>query len=207
MNLASSIGSPQAAPSMGFVESGRLPALVAALCLQFLFVTFAAHALHRDRTILPESAYAPSPFTVSLIAETRPHGASLAARSGEALHMPDPLATTALPPMASLYRSASTLDIGPLPAGAPDFSSALSRPVFAGKVVLRVYVSSFGRPDRVEIIGAPNDPEFAQALRAAIERVSFLPGRKGGQDVAAYADFEFDPDVTGVTRIISASAS
>jgi hypothetical protein len=93
------------------------------------------------------------------------------------------------------YLPPSKLDIGPSPAGAPDFALATRGTLAIGKVTLRVYVSAFGLPDRVEILGLPLDPEFAQALRRAMEQTTFLPGRLGGRDVAAFVDYEFQNDV------------
>jgi hypothetical protein len=93
------------------------------------------------------------------------------------------------------YLPPGKLDIGPVPAGAPDFALATRRTLAIGKVTLRVYVSAFGLPDRVEILGLPLDPDFAQALRRAMEQTTFLPGRLGGRDVAAFVDYEFQNDV------------
>lgn len=93
------------------------------------------------------------------------------------------------------YLPAAKLDIGPLPAGAPNFAEVTRRTLAIGRVRLRVYVSAFGLPDRVEILGLPLDADFAQALRQALEQTTFLPGRLGGHDVAAYVDYEFQSEV------------
>jgi len=74
----------------------------------------------------------------------------------------------------------------------------LNRPNHVGSVTLRVYVSKFGLPDRVEIRGQPEDPEFARDLQRALEQTSFLPGRQAGRDIASYVDYEFSGGVVEV---------
>lgn len=103
----------------------------------------------------------------------------------------DRLARLADAAIDARYVAGDSLPLGPKAAGIPDTESAMRRATGPGTVVLRVYVSIFGFPDRVEVRGAPRDREFALALQRALERTTFLPARQNGIDVPAYVDFEF----------------
>jgi hypothetical protein len=105
------------------------------------------------------------------------------------------------------YLRGASLALGPEPVGAPDFSAALRHATLTQPVVLRVYVSAFGYPDRVEVRGDPLDADFAQALQRALELTSFLPARRDGHDVAAYVDYEFHGPLLEVRLAAARSAS
>jgi len=105
--------------------------------------------------------------------------------------VPTDLGTLAQP----RYEPAAKLDIGPLPVGSPDFKSTGDLSSTAGRIVLRVFVSTQGFPDRVEIIEQPQDSDTAQELRRALEQTTFLPGKRRGHDVPAFVDYEFSSKV------------
>jgi len=95
---------------------------------------------------------------------------------------------------AAHYVAARELESKPVTATEPDFGTALTRyPVF-DPVRLRVFVSTLGPPDRVEIVDGPRD--VGDALAAALMRTTFVPGRRGGSDAAAYIDYEFSAQAT-----------
>ena len=176
-----------------------VPGLLATGLLHVALVALAASALAPGRTVAPAARDEQAGMLVYLAQDTTD------ARQAGAPHAPAAPAAAGAPAAGSRpagrapaeadadarYVSGHTLEIGPLPAGSPDFSRAADHPVLAGAVVLRVYVSTFGPPDRVEVRGTPNDLDFARELRLALERTSFLPGRLRGHDVAAYVDYEF----------------
>ena len=172
------------------------PALVVA-ALHVLFVVLAQTAARPAPRPRAAPADPAEPVMVLILPEDTTPGAtpgSARTRSGA----PVPHAARAAANGAGLdsrYLASGKLDIGPVPASAPDFASVMSRSISAGTVRLRVYVSGFGAPDRVEVLGAPIDTQFAQALRHALEQTSFLPGRLGGHDVAAYVDYEFQTEL------------
>jgi hypothetical protein len=98
------------------------------------------------------------------------------------------------------YIAAHDLDQKMVTASEPDFSDAMARhPVFA-PVRLRVYVSTLGPPDRVEVLSGA--PQVGADLADALRRTRFVPGKRGGRDVAAFVDLEFS-----AAPVITAAAS
>lgn len=64
-----------------------------------------------------------------------------------------------------------------------------------GTVRMRVYISSAGRVDKVEVVDAAPKGHFEQAAMEAVQRTSFSPARKGGHTVPSQKliEVEFDP--------------
>ncbi len=55
-----------------------------------------------------------------------------------------------------------------------------------GKVMLRVYVSTTGTPETIEIGTSSGSRRLDEAARVAVEQWKFLPARKGDVPVAAW---------------------
>ena len=55
-----------------------------------------------------------------------------------------------------------------------------------GRVVMRVYVSSAGAPERIELQTSSGSPRLDQAAREALARWRFVPARRGSEAVGAW---------------------
>jgi protein TonB len=55
-----------------------------------------------------------------------------------------------------------------------------------GKVMLRVYVSTAGIPEKVEVGTSSGSRRLDEAARLAVEQWKFLPARQGDVAVAAW---------------------
>jgi hypothetical protein len=194
---------PAYAPAVARWKSA--PVLIAVLALHAAIAAVVETAAQPARP-LAAPVGPTAPIMLLMLSEGKAGSARVTDRLPPPMALPEPLLAvraSANPfdeeaqatPVDQRYLPAGKLDIGPLPAGAPDFASVTQRTLAIGKVTMRVYVSAFGLPDRVEILGLPMDADFAQALRRALEQTTFLPGRLGGHDVAAYVDYEFQTEV------------
>jgi hypothetical protein len=186
---------PGAAPHGGGIARLLSPAALATAVLHAGLFGLALTALRPGPAPLPLPADAP-PIVMVLMPSTQPSTGPAAAQEtahagAGARRAPAVAAPRAAEAPGAVYVPGPSLEIGPLPAGSPQFPLTLDRPELLGRIVLRVYVSMFGLPDRVEILGKPNDEDMARQLRRALENTSFLPGRSGGHDVAAFVDYEF----------------
>jgi hypothetical protein len=92
------------------------------------------------------------------------------------------------------YLPADALDVGPVPASEPDLAPVVAAFRTAAPVRVRIYVSAFGPPDRVEF-RSPAAAALETALRQALVATTFLPGRVAGRDAAAYIDLEFSAEL------------
>jgi len=181
------------------------PALLASGLLHIALAALAALALRPGAT--PQSGAADAALMVQLVrGPATDRGGELAATQlgstevSPARAVAKPAASPARAPQPdasidSRYVPARELDIGPVPVGEPNFAPAMNRHVLAGTVVLRVYVSTFGRPDRVDVLGTPVDADFAQDLRRALAQTSFLPGRRNHREMPSYVDYEFNVEL------------
>jgi protein TonB len=68
----------------------------------------------------------------------------------------------------------------------PDYPRAAKRMGEQGKVMLRVYVSTTGAPEKIEIGTSSGSRRLDEAARAAVEQWKFLPARQGDVPVAAW---------------------
>ncbi len=180
------------------------PALLASGLLHIALAALVALALRPG--IMPQAGATNAALMVQLVRGPTDRDGKLAAMQpgstevspARALARPAPSPARAPQPDASLdsrYVPARELDIGPVPFGEPNFAPAMNRHVLAGTVVLRVYVSTFGRPDRVDVLGTPVDADFAQDLRRALAQTSFLPGRRNHREMPSFVDYEFNVEL------------
>ena len=87
------------------------------------------------------------------------------------------------------FLAADTLDQRPVAVSEPDIARLGVAPVSGLPVVLRVFVSRSGQVVRVEVIAASeDDTAFITELEAMLKATLFLPGKRGGVDVAAFFD-------------------
>jgi protein TonB len=68
----------------------------------------------------------------------------------------------------------------------PDYPRAAKRMGEQGKVMLRVYVSTAGIPEKVEVGTSSGSRRLDEAARLAVEQWKFLPARQGDVAVAAW---------------------
>jgi hypothetical protein len=113
------------------------------------------------------------------------------AASGTVTTPTDALSTDEFP---RRYLPADALDVGPVPASEPDLAPVAAAFRLAAPVRVRIYVSAFGPPDRVEF-RSPAAAALESALRQALLATTFLPGRLAGRDAAAYIDLEFSAEL------------
>jgi hypothetical protein len=101
-------------------------------------------------------------------------------------------ATIEVPPAGDpgmRYQPADGLDMAPVPASEPDLAPVAAAFRQLAPVRVRIYVSTFGPPDRIEILSPATDA-LSLALQDALAATNFLPGRLAGHDVAAYIELE-----------------
>ncbi|HSH92452.1 MAG TPA: energy transducer TonB [Ramlibacter sp.] len=99
-----------------------------------------------------------------------------------------PAPAPAPPAPAKLELPTSTADYlhNPKPAY-PSFSKRMGE---QGKVVLRVYVTADGKPEKVELKSSSGFERLDKAAIAAVSQWRFVPGKRGGVPESAWA-----PDV------------
>jgi protein TonB len=68
---------------------------------------------------------------------------------------------------------------------APPYPPLSRRMGEQGRVVLRVLVSSAGRPDVVEVYDSSGAPRLDQAALETVKRWTFVPARQGDRPVVA----------------------
>jgi len=68
----------------------------------------------------------------------------------------------------------------------PEYPRVSKRMGERGTVMLRVYVSAAGKPERVEIRTSSGSPRLDEAARQAVEQWKFVPARQGDDAVAAW---------------------
>lgn len=68
----------------------------------------------------------------------------------------------------------------------PEYPRVSKRMGEHGKVMLRVYVSASGAPEKVEVRTSSGSPRLDQAARQAVEQWKFVPARQGDEPVAAW---------------------
>jgi hypothetical protein len=184
------------------LQRPRAPGLLAAGLLHAALLALAAVAL--DGGPVPEALRLAAPGAVAVTLLPEPdqrshHDRRAPLTAATPAEGPERTATRAQPAETDLapgdhtgtYLPGRVVDIGPKMVGVPECGGSCAEPGLPRRAVLRVFVSTFGPPDRVEILEASPDEAFAQALRRALERTSFLPGRLAGNDVPSYADLEF----------------
>lgn len=124
----------------------------------------------REHPLLAAETPAPAAIEVALAKE-------LPAR------LPMPIAATA-PPAASV--SEPRFDAAYLDNPAPVYPALSRRLREDGRVLLRVFVESSGRPGQIEINVSSGSPRLDQAARDAVSRWKFIPARRGAEAVAAW---------------------
>ena len=115
----------------------------------------------------------------------------------KAIESPSPLApaeppkTTPLPPIEAAPPKPTPI-VPPsfgadyLQNPAPTYPAASRRLQEEGKVLLRVFVSAAGTPDRVEIERSSGSSRLDAAAQTAVRAWRFVPARQGGQPVPAW---------------------
>src|SRR5690606_22858676 len=68
----------------------------------------------------------------------------------------------------------------------PPYPSLSRRMRAAGKVLLRVFVDSEGRPEQVSVKTSSGSTRLDEAARSAVARWRFAPAKKGDKNVAAW---------------------
>jgi len=111
----------------------------------------------------------------------------------------EPVATPALPAAAAGQGSAGERTEAPRPAlvppgfdaayldnPKPEYPRLARRLGEQGTVLLHVYVSASGRPEKIEMRKSSGSPRLDQAARATVARWKFVPARQGDVPVGAW---------------------
>ena len=116
-----------------------------------------------------------------------------------AIVAPEPAEVVAPPtPPAPVAVAAPPAPPPPAPVVPPSFNAAYldnPKPVYPvaarrmeeqGTVVLRVYVSATGTPERVQVHSSSGSPRLDHAAREAVQGWKFIPARRGQEPVPAW---------------------
>ncbi len=97
-----------------------------------------------------------------------------------------PVPTAAAPMLSPPLVVPPRFDAAYLNNPRPDYPRAAKRMGEQGKVMLRVYVSTAGTPEKVEVGTSSGSRRLDEAARLAVEQWKFLPARQGDVAVAAW---------------------
>lgn len=101
-----------------------------------------------------------------------------------------PTATASSDPL-SAYLPSSAMERRPVPISEPDVSSVRTDIASGVPVRLRLYIDRLGNVvSVVPLVAAEADAAFVSALARMFRATTFLPGQRGGVDVASYMDIE-----------------
>lgn len=98
----------------------------------------------------------------------------------------DPVPASAPAPAAPMTVTQARFDADYLQNPAPAYPALSRRMGEEGKVVLRVFVESTGRPSQIEIKFASGSPRLDQAAQEAVWRWKFVSARRGDEAVGAW---------------------
>ena len=90
------------------------------------------------------------------------------------------------------------LERQPVPVSAPDTRSLTGRVVPSGLVRLRLFIDATGQVSKVSLQGA-QEADWSP-LQRMFEATRFIPGRRGGQDVASWVEIEVN--VSDLVRVL-----
>lgn len=140
-------------------------------------VTEAVTAVTRDEVPTPAPvASAPAPASPPPVPSPAPRTTTLAAA---------PTATTSGgAPQATV--TAARFDAAYLNNPPPAYPALSRRMREQGRVLLRVFVTADGRPDRIELNESSGSSRLDAAAEAAVARWRFVPARQGDRDVDAW---------------------
>jgi len=126
----------------------------------------------------------PAPERPQLAAETSTPAVAAAPVTKEIPPLaPLPLAAT-VPLVAAV--SEPRFDAAYLDNPAPVYPALSRRLGEDGRVTLRVFVESSGRPSQIEIKASSGSPRLDQAAQDAVARWNFVPARRGKEAVGAW---------------------
>lgn len=98
-------------------------------------------------------------------------------------------------PARSGYWPREALDRPALPYSEPDWQGLDIRIASGRPVHLRLYIGAQGRVDDVIALAADDqDADWIEQLRQALLATRYVPGRRGGVDVATFTDLRIDFD-------------
>lgn len=90
------------------------------------------------------------------------------------------------PVSASPLATEPRFDADYLDNPAPVYPAMSRRLEESGKVVLRVYVESSGRPSQIQVKASSGSPRLDQAAQDAVWRWKFVPARRGDEAIGAW---------------------
>ncbi len=89
------------------------------------------------------------------------------------------------------YLPSSAMERRPIPVSEPDIASVRTDTASGLPVRLRIYIDRRGNVVSVTpLVAADADADFVAALARMFRATAFLPGQRGGIDVASYMDIE-----------------
>lgn len=101
-----------------------------------------------------------------------------------------PVATEIAIPLTA-YLPSSAMERRPVPVSEPDLASISTDAASGLPVRLRIYIDRLGNVVSVATLDAADaDAAFVAALARMFRATAFLPGQRGGVDVASYMDIE-----------------
>jgi len=131
--------------------------------------------------VAPELPQAPV-VVESPSAITPPVAPAVSPAANAAVTAPAPVIVAPKPPAVVPPR----FDVAYLNNPRPEYPRAARRMGEHGKVMLHVFVSSAGAPEKIEVRTSSGSPRLDQAAREAVERWKFVPARQGDEPVSAW---------------------
>lgn len=138
--------------------------------------------------LLAETPPRRAPASAVLFAEPVPAAMPPDILLGESELRPDAVATASLLPS---YLPSSAMERRPTPVSEPDVASIRTDAASGLPVRLRIYIDRLGNVvSVVPLLASEADAAFVAALTRMFRATAFLPGQRGGVDVACYMDIE-----------------
>ena len=100
--------------------------------------------------------------------------------------LPEPTATVKTASAAAAVITAARFDADYLQNPAPAYPALSRRLREEGKVMLRVFVETSGRPSQIEIKSSSSSPRLDQSAQEAVSRWKFIPARQGQDVIGAW---------------------
>lgn len=176
-----------------------LPPPLATLMVQIIAPTRSAppaitpaQPVERKAVLRPAPQLQPQPQPQTLAAQTEAPSATATAISAAEVPLvtqaPAPPAepAPAFAPAAPTTLTQARFDADYLQNPAPAYPVLSRRLGEEGKVVLRVFVESTGRPSQIEVRTGSGSPRLDQAAQEAVWRWKFVPARRGLDAVGAW---------------------
>lgn len=138
--------------------------------------------------LLAEAAPRRAPASAVLFAEPVPVATSPDTLLAEADLRPIAVATASA---LTSYLPSSAMERRPMPVSEPDVASIKTDMASGLPVRLRIYIDRLGNVvSVVPLVASEADAAFVTALARMFRATAFLPGQRGGVDVASYMDIE-----------------